>query len=135
MRRSKQRSAIAGWLGLLALAIQAALPLVIAVEISLAAGAGKDSVFELCEYGHLHAVAPHDADDAPGTPHHHHDGDDGAICPICIALHASPVFTAPASLALPLPVVREIATALPEMRRAPPLLALTAYRSRAPPLG
>jgi hypothetical protein len=134
MRRSKQRSAIAGWLGLFALAIQAALPLLVAVEISLAAGAGKDSVFELCEYRHLHAVAPHDADDAPGKSHHH-DGDDGALCPICIALHAGSVFTAPAILALPLPAVREIATALPQMRRAPPPVALTAYRSRAPPIG
>jgi len=130
----RQRSAIAAWLGLAALAIQVALPLLVAAEISLAAGAGEGSVFELCEYGHIHAVAPHEADGAPGKSHHH-DGDDRAICPICIALHASPAFTAPAILALPLPVVRETATAVPQMRRSLRLVALAAYRSRAPPIG
>jgi hypothetical protein len=134
MQGRRKRSTVAAWLGLVALAIQAVLPLLVAVEISLAAGAGENSVFELCEYGHVHAAAPHEADGAPGKSHHR-DGGDGAICPICIALHAGPVFTAPAILALPLPTVREIATALPEMRRSPRLVALVAYRSRAPPIG
>ncbi|MGO8917459.1 MAG: DUF2946 domain-containing protein [Stellaceae bacterium] len=133
MRWRRQRSAIAAWLGLVALAIQGVVPLLVAVEISLAAGAGEDSVFEICEYGHLHAATPHE-ERAPGQSHHH-DGDDGALCPICIALHASPVFTAPTTLALPLPVVREIASAVPEMRRSLRLVALVAYRSRAPPIG
>jgi hypothetical protein len=126
-----QRSAVAAWLGLLALAIQVGLPLLVAAEISLAARAGTDSVFEMCEYGHLH-VAEHE----PGTAHHHHhDGDDGGLCPICIALHAGSVFTAPTLLALPLPVAAPIATAAPETRAEPRRVTLTAYRSRAPPFG
>lgn len=134
MGRRRRRSIIGAWLGLAALAIQAVLPLFLAVEISLAARAGQGNVFELCEYGHIHAAVPHEADDAPGKSHHH-DGDHGAICPICIALHAGPVFTAPAIPSLPVPAVREIAATLPEMRPPPHLLTLAAYRSRAPPIG
>ena len=134
MQGRRKRSSVAAWLGVVALAIQAVLPLLVAVEISLAASAGENSVFELCEYGHIHAAAPHEADGAPGKSRHH-DGDGGPLCPICIALHAGPVFTAPAILALPLPAVRDIATALPEMQRSPHLVALVAYRSRAPPIG
>lgn len=134
MRRRRQRSIIAAWLGLAAFAIQAVLPLFVAVEISLAARAGERSIFALCEQGHIHRAASHEADGTARTSHHH-DRDGGAICPICIALHAGPVFTAPAALALPLPTVQAIATALPEMRPALRLVALVAYRSRAPPVG
>jgi hypothetical protein len=132
MRRSVQRSAVAAWLGLVALAIQAGLPLLVAVESTLAARAGADSVFEMCEYGHVHL-----AEETPGSSHHHHhhDGDGDGLCPICIALHAGSVFTAPAPLALPLPVAAPIAAALPELRSAPRFASLAAYRSRAPPPG
>jgi len=134
MRWGGERRTIAAWLGLIALAIQMALPLVVAAEVSLAAGAGEDSVFELCEYGHVHAAAPHDADEPDGKPQHH-KGDGDLLCPICIALHAGPVFTAPAALGLPVPTAATIAAAAPEMRTAPRLVAVTAYRSRAPPVG
>jgi hypothetical protein len=131
MRGGARRSTIAAWFGLIALAIQAGLPLLVAAEVSLAARAGTGSVFELCEYGHLHA-----AEHAPGTsPHHHDEGDGGSLCPICIALHAGPVFTAPVMLALPLPLAAPIAAAAPEIRPEPRPVVLSAYRSRAPPFG
>lgn len=132
MQGRRKRSTVAAWLGLVALAIQAVLPLLVAVEISLAASAGENDVYQLCGYGQVRAAAPHETDGAPGKSRH---GDGGAICPICIALHAGPVFTAPAIAALPLPAVRDIATALPELRLSPRLAALVAYRSRAPPIG
>lgn len=126
---------MAAWLGLFALAIQAVLPLVVAVEISLAAGAGRDSAFEICEYGHVHAAAPHDEDDAPGKSHHHDRGDGDGLCPICIALHAAPVFTAPATLPLPLPAARQVVIAAVEPRSPAHPVTPSAYRSRAPPVG
>jgi len=123
---------VAAWLGLLAFAVQAVVPLLVAAEIGLAAQSGTRSIFELCAYGHVHVV-DHDAS-APGKSGDQGHDDDGAICPICVALHAAPVFTAPTLVALPLPVAVGIeapAVVTTETPRAP---ALAAYRSRAPPL-
>ena len=127
----RQGRAIAAWLGLFAFFLQSAIPLLVAAEISLAASAGEHSVFELCPMGHIHGVAGHTG--GPGKSQG--DGDDGGLCPICIALHASPVFTAPAAAALPVPVSHDIVTAAAASRPAPRLVALRAYRSRAPPFG
>src|SRR6185437_85450 len=73
---------VAAWLGLLAFAVQAVVPLLVAAEIGLAAQSGTRSIFELCAYGHLHAVS-HDASSPgkSGDPGHH---DDDTICPICV---------------------------------------------------
>jgi hypothetical protein len=125
----RQSRAIAAWLGLFAFVLQSVIPLLVAAEISLAAGAGEHSVFELCPMGHVHGIHT----GAPGKPDQQNDS--GALCPICVALHASPVFTAPAAAALPVPVFHEIVTAPAASRPAPRLVALRAYRSRAPPLG
>jgi hypothetical protein len=132
MAGRRQRRTVAGWLGLVALAVQAFLPLLVAAEISAAASAGDRSVFELCAFGHVHAAQP--GDETPATPASH-DESDGKLCPICIALHAGPAFTAPPPLALQLPAPPPAAFSLPARQQAPPVLALTAYRSRAPPIG
>lgn len=130
MRWKGQRRIIAAWLGLIALALQVELPLLVAVEISLASRAAANSAFEICGYGHGPAAAG-----APGQTSHHQHRDGDGLCPICIALHAGPVFTAPAILALPLPTAPAIAAATAESRSEPRFVALVAYRSRAPPLG
>jgi hypothetical protein len=127
----RQGRAIAAWLGLFAFLLQSVVPLLVAAEISLAASAGEHSVFELCPMGHVHGVAGHPG----GRGKSQGDDDDGGLCPICIALHASPVFTAPAAAALPVPVSHDIVTAPAASRPAPRLVALSAYRSRAPPFG
>src|SRR5579864_7097770 len=114
MSWGRQRRAFAAWLGLCALALQALVPLLVAAEISLAARSGDHDVFELCVFGQVHDSGH---TDAPGKTDH---DDGGTICPICVALHASPVYTAPAAPALLLP---------------PPAAVVAAYRSRAPPLG
>ncbi len=127
MRGKAQRRVIAAWIGLIALALQVELPLLVAIEISFANRAAANSAFEICGYGHR-------AEGAPGTSHHPHRDGDG-LCPICIALHAGPVFTAPALVALPLPAAAPIVATVPERRAEPRVVVLSAYRSRAPPLG
>jgi hypothetical protein len=126
-----KRFRIAAWLGLVALGIQALIPALVAVEIAVARAEGGDSVFTLCVYGHVHAVSHRGADS-----HSHDSGDDedgGTVCPICLALQASPAFTAPAPVVLPLPAVRYLETAVLVARPEPRSVTTAAYRSRAPP--
>ena len=127
--RRKNRGKYTAWLGLAALVIQALLPLLMGAEIALVARSGDHAVLEFCAFGHLH-VAGDDGD----SDHHHHDHPD-TLCPICVALQASPVFTAPAPAPLPLPTAAPIRIAAPVVAVAPRFLAFTAYRSRAPPVG
>jgi hypothetical protein len=130
--RKRPRIAFAAWLGIFALAIQALIPALLAAEIEIAGQEHGASVFTLCAFGHLHVADHHGAPDGKDTPQH---GDDlGAPCPICIALIASPAFTAPPLVALPLPLASAIASLAPiDGQEAPVRLATTAYRSRAPP--
>lgn len=124
----RQGRAIAAWLGLFAFFLQSLIPLLVAAEVSLAANSGEHSVFELCPMGHVHGGT-----DQPGKSHGDDDG--CGLCPICLALHASPAFTAPAIAALPVPIVRAIVTAAVAPHQIPRLVATAAYRSRAPPFG
>jgi hypothetical protein len=128
--RRKPRRAVAAWLGLFALVLQTLVPLLVAGEIADAAKAGDHSVFELCLFGHLHQGPPAGA---PGGDRH--SGDAGDLCPLCVALHASPVFTTPTVAALPLPAVQAIGTPLPPHQRSAGRIASAASRSRAPPNG
>jgi len=135
MRQSKRlRSAFAAWLGIVALAIQALIPALLAAEIEIADREHGASVFTLCAFGHVHLATTHDEPGGSNTPQH--DGKLGAACPICIALIASPAFTAPAPVALPLPLASAIAAPAPiDAQEAPVRFATSAYRSRAPPIG
>jgi len=132
--RKRLRFAFAAWLGIAALAIQALIPALLAAEIDIAGKEGGGSVFTLCAFGHLHVATPHEEQEGKNTP----QPDDGpdAICPICIALLASPAFTAPPQIAVPLPVIAgTVATLIPPERQIPVRLVAAAYRSRAPPIG
>src|SRR5689334_16878144 len=99
--RGRRLQRVAAWLGLVAFAIQAIVPLLVAAEIGLADRAGRHSIFELCAFGHVHVVDPDGS--LPGKSGGKGHEDLGAVCPICVALHAAPAFTAPVLVALPLP--------------------------------
>jgi Protein of unknown function (DUF2946) len=132
--RKRTRIAFAAWLGIVALAIQALIPSLLAAEIEIAGQEHGASVFTLCAFGHVHLGTAHDEQDGKGTSQH--DDELGAACPICIALIASPAFTAPAPVALPPPTASAIAALAPgDGQEAPVRFATTAYRSRAPPVG
>ncbi len=130
--RRRQRIAVAAWLGIVALAIQALIPALLAAEIQLADAEGRHSSFALCAFGHIHATADHDEGGGNGTSHH--DAATGT-CPICIALLASPPFTAPDLVVLPAPVGYPLDALVAAARQGRRALAAAAYRSRAPPLG
>jgi len=131
MRRRLRRKSVA-WLGLLALLIQALLPLGVGAEVAAIAKSGDHELLEFCAYGHLHVAGDGDGD-ADGRPDHHHHSDE--LCPICVALQASPAYTTPAPAVLPLPSATPIRVAAAAATVAPRFLAFTAYRSRAPPIG
>jgi len=121
----------AAWLGVLALLVQVLIPALLAAELKLAQDEHGQSVFTLCAFGHLH-VATHDSSGTgPEVPGH--DQDVGALCPICLALLASPAFTAPPLFSLPLPVVTPLETFTAVATQPRAAVAVTAYRSRAPP--
>jgi hypothetical protein len=132
-RRWKSLSSIAAWLGILALGIQSLIPVLLATEIEIASTQPGKSVFTLCDFGHIHLLPDRGADSKSPTP----AGDDGqgTVCPICVALQASPPFTSPAPIILPLPSARPLVALVASARPAAELTATAAYRSRAPPLG
>ena len=125
-----KRIALAAWLGLLALAVQSLIPVLLAAEIQIAATQSGKSVFTLCAFGHIHVA--HGADGK--APDSSGDEDQGTVCPICVALQAAPPFTAPPQIALPLPAALPLATIVADTRPAAKHVTTAAYRSRAPPL-
>ena len=137
LRRLK-RGAFAGWLAVMALSIQALIPALLAAEISVA-DTGSGGLFTFCAYGHLHVATHHHEGSA--SPHHSHDGDTdegeggAALCPICVALLASPVFTAAPAVFLPLPASRPIEVVATVEASFTVTSFHSAYRSRAPPVG
>jgi hypothetical protein len=126
-----KRIAFAAWIGLLALAVQSLIPVLLAAEIELAAHQPGKSVFTLCPFGHIHVAEPSADGKAPDSKDHE---DHGTICPICVALQAAPPFTAPPQIALPLPMALPVDIAVAELHPAAQTVATAAYRSRAPPL-
>jgi hypothetical protein len=136
LRRLK-RSAFAGWLAVIALAIQALIPALLAAEISVA-DTGSGGLFTFCVYGHLHVATKHHQ--GSGSPHHSHEGDNdegegGVLCPICVALLASPVFTTAPAVFLPLPPSRPLALVAASDASFAVASFQAFYRSRAPPVG
>jgi hypothetical protein len=127
------RIAFAAWLGIVALAIQALIPALLAAEIEIAGQQGA-GVFTLCAFGHIHVGTAPDQQDGKHSPQQ--DDELGIPCPICIALIASPAFTAPPQVALPVPLASTLDALAPsDGQEAPVRLAATAYHSRAPPVG
>ena len=133
MRRLK-RSAFAGWLAVVALSIQALIPALLAAEINVA-DTGSGGLFTLCAYGHLHVATHHH--DGSGSPYEGDDdeGGGGALCPICLALLASPVFTAVPMVFLPLPSSRPAEIVFASDTSFTVASFHGPYHSRAPPLG
>jgi hypothetical protein len=130
-RSRPKRIAFAAWLGLLALAVQSLIPVLLAAEIEVASTQSGKSVFTLCPFGHIHVAQPAGDGKAPASTG---DEDQGTVCPICIALQAAPPFTAPPPVALPVPVALPLEVVVAEARPAANNVTTAAYRSRAPPL-
>ena len=130
-----QRRAWAMWLGLLALALNALVPVHLAFDLAEALGTaprhGVPAAAHSAEWRLLALLMGHRAGDGRSD---HPDKDHGTVCPIYGALGALAgcALTAPAALAVPTPIA--IATTLPVIEREAPATPVAGYRSRAPPL-
>lgn len=110
---------------LLACCVQALLPFLLALEIRTATAETAPCHVATAE-GAVHRQA--------GPAHHQEHGSCLAGCPICLALSAAHVFTAPAAIALPsppaAPLVRLADLAALELPHRAPAI----YEARAPPV-
>lgn len=138
--RGLRRARWAAWLGVIALGLNALVPVHLAFDLTEALAATHrpvpvdDSGFRSV----VAALALHaeHVDNGRHLHHHHHDADHhGAACPVCAALGSLAALT----LAAPAPVAIPVSLAAPRFE-PPPLAGVAAgrfpagYRSRAPPL-
>lgn len=129
MRSGKtQRVRWAAWLGLLALALNALVPIHIAFDLAEAFGTQSDA--HSAEWSVLATLSGHGETD--GESHEHGKGHP-TPCPVCSALGALAGFVLAAVIVLPLPPPAPAPPALAAIGGEPASAPL-AYRSRAPPV-
>jgi hypothetical protein len=121
--RRLRRLSIGAWLGVLAVALYAWLPVHFAADVVRAAmqaeRAGGDT-----------ESAPHRRSHHPAGDTEHH----GGTCPICASASAAPVAaTPPAAAALPTPLAVALPAAITEAHAPLPAASLTPYAPRGPP--
>jgi hypothetical protein len=131
--RSRRASWVVG-LAIAALALNALVPIHLAIDLSEAYGAAYCDAGSAARHGLerrlLALVIGHDAGDGKPDGDHHHPP-----CPALAALGALTGFAAAAAPALPAPVVVAVLPASPLPAGEPHSSPAAAYRSRAPPLG
>ena len=124
----------AAWLGLLALALNALVPVHLAFDLAEALGTARTqsahTKVHSAEWRLLALLTDHREADGKSR---NHGKDRRTACPVCSALGTLAGFTPTAPPMLSLPVAVAIVTALPLIERDPPA-PVAAYRSRAPPL-
>jgi Protein of unknown function (DUF2946) len=134
LRRSRC-SGWAAWLGVLALAVNALVPIHVAFDLAEAFGPAPSLDAHAAAHGAawrmLAVLIGHqDGDDKPdGHGKDHHES-----CPVCSALGALAGFAPVAPVALPLPPLAAMPAAAPAIVGRPADAAPLAYRSRAPPI-
>lgn len=135
MRRyGLNRSRLAAWLGVIALAVNALVPIHLAFDLAEALQPPHHAPRESASLDRqiLGFLCGHEAD---SDHHHHHHDKPGSQqqCPVCATVSTLAALALPAVPALPVPratVVRP--AAYPAVAASPAILA-AAYRSRAPP--
>ena len=134
--RSRRGTIWAAWLGLLALAVNALVPVHLAFDLAGAlaparhpadeeAGGAEHRLLALLS-GHREAESSADEHGKHGHSHHHHG------CPVCSALGALAGFAPPALAVLSVPLPAALPAALPLIQHKA-CGTLAGYRSRAPP--
>lgn len=131
MRLVRQNSSfVAAWLGILALSLNALVPIHLVLDLADARDAGAEHA------GHHHRgddwlamlVGHHGAGGGQGDQHH-------VNCAVCNTLGALAGFAPVAGIALPIPVVVDAPVALAQGTSDPRRASPASYRSRAPPKG
>jgi hypothetical protein len=122
------------WLGVLALVVNALVPIHIAFDLADAFGAahpqGTHSEARGIEWSVLAQLTGHSE---PDDKSDEHGKDHGTVCPVCSALGTLAGFAPAAVVALPLPSPAAMPAALAAVA-GEPVTAPLAYRSRAPPV-
>jgi hypothetical protein len=113
-------------IAIVAILIQALVPFLVAAEIDSAVAGGLPICSVAKELNHEPTSDP--------AADQHKSGGIGT-CPICTALHASVAAVTPIAAALPLPSEAGSLGAARRQQRILLVLAVTPYRSRAPPIG
>ena len=117
-----RRLSLGAWLGVLAVALYAWLPVHFAADVVRAAQAelaGGDT-----------ESAPHRHSDHPTGDTEHH----GGTCPICASASAAPVAaTPPAAAALPTPLAVALPAAISGVQAPLPAPSLSPHAPRGPP--
>ena len=141
MRPNRVRlGAIAAWFGVIALSLDALVPIHLAFDLAHAfnaaahrghaAAAGHDLSWRL-----LALITGHNDEDAPsggkasGRGKHHH-----ADCPVCSSLGTLAGFAPAAAVPLSVPICIEAPIQIAALDSAPHAATAVAYRSRAPPI-
>lgn len=139
MRPNRLRlGAIAAWLGVLALSLDALVPIHLAFDIAEALGTAAhraDATDHDPSWRLLALVIGHqDGDEAPGdrsnghSKHHHYE------CPVCSALGTLAGFAPAAVVPVPIPFRIEAPVLVVSFEAALHAAPTIAYRSRAPPI-
>ncbi len=138
--RTLRRTAWAAWLGVVALVINALVPIHVAFDVADAVAAHRKAA-GAADHGRewrlFALVTGHDEADGKsgdrGDDDHHHA--DCAVCSALGALGGFGGFAPAAAAALSVPLGIEAPTLLAAIANEPDGAPAAAYRSRAPPLG
>lgn len=132
MRGRRQRRRIAAWLGVLALVLDALVPIHLAFDLAETLGADRAPIAATDPTRQLLAefVGHESRPDKPDRDHHHHHD-----CAVCAAAGMLGAFTAPPPVAHPPPTLTTQPLLLAALRAVLPGACPSAYRSRAPPIG
>ena len=126
----------AAWLGLMALAVNALVPVHLAFDLAEALAPARQSADEEAGSAERHLLAllsGHREADSPAQEHGRHGHPDHHGCPVCSAFGALTGLTLPTPVLLPVADAAGLAAPLPATEIAPAGTP-AGYRPRAPPL-
>jgi hypothetical protein len=126
-------SRLAAWLGVIALGLNALVPIHLAFDLAEALEPAHHAPAQTADLDRqiIAFLCGHEAD----ADHHHHQDKPGGhhSCPVCAVVTTLAALALPSLAALPLPAATTVRIdAAPIFAAAPAILA-AAYRSRAPP--
>jgi hypothetical protein len=135
--RELRRAAWAAWLGVLALVLDALVPVHAAFDLADAFAAPSHGAARSLAWHVLALAVGHEEPDGqPGGDHHHHrHHSHHTTCAVCSAAGTLAGFAAAAAFLLPAPHSIGVSTLLASAAEEPRRTPAAAYRSRAPPLG
>ena len=133
-RRRRSWSRLAAWLGVIALGLNALVPIHFAFDLADALEPAHHAPAEYSlDRQILALLSGHQADN--DHHHHHHHGQPGSphACPVCAAAATLAALALPTLAALPPPAAAALRLAPRPMVAAAPAILAAAYLSRAPP--